>query len=66
MEQRMTELEVKVTYAEDLLDELNRTIYRQQEEIDLLRRELIRLAQQVRDWTPPDSVDPRADIPPHY
>lgn len=66
MEHRLTELEVKLTYAEDLLDELNRTVYRQQEEIDFLKRELGRLARQVRDWAPGDEVNPRDEIPPHY
>ena len=38
MDARLTELEVKLTYAEDLLDVLNQTVYRQQEEIDAMRR----------------------------
>ncbi len=66
MEERLTELEVKLTFAEDLLEDLNRTVFRQQEEIDLLRRELAHLAQQVRDWAPAEQTDPREDIPPHY
>ncbi len=66
MEERLTELEVKLTFAEDLLEELNRTVFRQQEEIDLLRRELMHLAQQVREWAPAERTDPREDIPPHY
>lgn len=66
MHDRLTNVEVKLTFAEDLLDELNRTVFRQQEEIDFLRRELLRLAQQVRDWSPPERSDPRDDIPPHY
>lgn len=66
MQDRLTNVEVKLTFAEDLLDELNRTVFRQQEEIDFLRRELLRLAQQVRDWSPPERSDPRDDIPPHY
>lgn len=66
MESRLIELETKLSFAEDLLDDLNSTVFRQQEEIDLLRRELIALAQQVREWTPPERTDPREDIPPHY
>ena len=34
MEARLTELEVKLGFAEDLLDALNRTVYRQQQQID--------------------------------
>lgn len=66
MDARLTELEVKLSYAEDLLDDLNKTVFRQQEEIDFLRRELLRLAQQVREWAPSERTDPREDIPPHY
>ena len=66
MENRLTELEAKLTYAEDLLDELNRTVFRQQKELDFLKRELLRLAQQVHEWAPPEDANPRDDIPPHY
>jgi SlyX protein len=66
MEARLTELEVKLTYAEDLLEELNQTVYRQREEIDFLKRELLRLAQQVRDWAPSDDAQSRHELPPHY
>lgn len=66
MEDRLTEVEIKLTYAEDLLDTLNRTVFRQQEEIDFLRRELVRLTREVREWAPPERTDPREDIPPHY
>lgn len=66
MDARLTELEVKLSYAEDLLDDLNKTVFRQQEEIDFLRREMLRLAQQVREWEPSERTDPREDIPPHY
>ena len=30
MESRITELEIKISYAEDLVDELNGTVFRQQ------------------------------------
>ena len=36
MESRITELEIKITYTEDLVDELNRIVFRQQQQIDLL------------------------------
>ena len=41
-DQRLTELEIKASYAEDLLDQLNQIIYRQQQQIDRLERELRR------------------------
>lgn len=69
LEQRVTELEVKLSYAEDLLDELNRVVYRQQAQIDGLVRQLGALAQQVSELEPPqrrDPRDPRDELPPHY
>ncbi|MBI5862097.1 MAG: SlyX family protein [Rhodocyclales bacterium] len=71
MESRLTELELKLNLAEDALDQLNRTVFRQQQQIDLLQaqlREVYRLAQ-PSDAAAPDGEappDPRADIPPHY
>jgi SlyX protein len=66
MESRITELEIKLGLSEDHLEELNRTIFRQQQQIDLLQaqiRELYRLMQ------PSDSGEPRDlrdETPPHY
>ena len=40
MEERIVVLETKLMAAEDLLDELNRTVWRQQQELDLLRQHL--------------------------
>ena len=39
-DQRLTELEIKASYSEDLLEQLNMTIYRQQLQIDALLHEL--------------------------
>ncbi|TCS72960.1 SlyX protein [Sulfuritortus calidifontis] len=66
MEARMTELEIKLSYAEDLLEELNRTVFRQQEQIERLQRQLLQLAQQLQDLTPPERGEARDEIPPHY
>ena len=38
--QRLEALEVKAAFTEDLLDQLNHTIYRQQLQITQLQREL--------------------------
>ena len=35
--ERITELEIKASYAEDSVDQLNMSIYRQQQQIDALR-----------------------------
>ena len=64
---RLTELEIKASYTEDLLDQLNATIYRQQEAIDRLQRELARLAQQMpADGASGTPRNLRDELPPHY
>ncbi|MFN7641656.1 MAG: SlyX family protein [Burkholderiales bacterium] len=68
VDSRLTELEIKAALAEDLVDQLNEVIVRQQEQIDLLMREVARLARRAE----PSSDDPapfrslRDEIPPHY
>ncbi|WP_051631407.1 SlyX family protein, partial [Sphaerotilus natans] len=44
---RLTALEIKASYADDLLDHLNGVVARQQQQIDLLVREVARLNRQL-------------------
>ena len=65
-EDRLTQLEVKASFAEDLLDKLDQIIIRQQDQIDRLEREVQWLRQQT---SPEDLVAPRNlrdELPPHY
>ncbi len=66
MESRITELEIKISYTEDLVEELNRTVFRQQQQIDLLARELRSLRDQVQSGQPQEFRSLRDEIPPHY
>lgn len=66
MESRIIELEIKASFAEDMLDELNRTIFRQQQQIDLLAGEIRALRDQVRNAQPGEQRSLRDEIPPHY
>jgi SlyX protein len=63
---RLTELEVKLSFTEDLVDELNRTVALQQEQILLLQDELRAVFQQMQLMAPAEKADLREDIPPHY
>jgi SlyX protein len=65
-EQRLVELEIKVSYAEDTLDQLNQVIVRQQAEIELLQRTLRRLMEQAQDRADPTPRPPQDELPPHY
>lgn len=66
LEDRLNEIEIKISYNEDLLDELNRTVYRQQQQIDLLMAEMRALREQVRTAEPAEPRNLRDEIPPHY
>ena len=51
-ESRLTELEIKAAFTEDLLDRLNLLVYRQQEQIDRLIGELNQLRLQLPEDGP--------------
>ena len=65
MEDRITELEIKVALQDDLLDELNRIVARQQQQLEWLAQDLRLVQEQQRnqDGTKPG---PQHEIPPHY
>ncbi|MGO4325886.1 SlyX family protein [Cupriavidus sp. 2TAF22] len=67
MESRLTELEIKVAFQDDLLETLNLAVARQQRQIDLLQEQLQALYQQMRASGPggPDNGS-QHEIPPHY
>jgi SlyX protein len=66
MESRITELEVKLAFAEDLLETLNTTVYRQQERIEQLERLVRELRALVLQSQPTEQRSLRDEIPPHY
>lgn len=66
LEARVEALEVKAAYAEDLLDQLNLTIYRQQELIDRLTQEVVQLRRQVPEGGQSGPRNLRDELPPHY
>ena len=65
-DERLTQLEIKLSYAEDMLDTLNALVIRQQDHIDLLMREAARLRQQDQGLGPGASHAPHDELPPHY
>ncbi len=66
MESRISEIEVKLSFSEDLLEELNRTVARQQQEIAELQRQLRDLRLQLQRSLPPETGDASHEVPPHY
>lgn len=65
-EQRLIDLEIKASFSEDLLDQLNQIITRQQDQIDALRREVAALRQQMPEAGGPVFRSLRDELPPHY
>jgi SlyX protein len=65
-EQRLTELEIKLSYADDLLDTLNQQVAQQQQTIDLLLAEVRRLRRQQAEEDTPAFRSLRDELPPHY
>ena len=65
-EQRLTDLEIKASFTEDTLDRLNAVVVRQQQQIDLLLRELALLREQGASAEAPAFRSLRDELPPHY
>jgi SlyX protein len=67
LSERVADLEIKLNQAEDQVDELNRTLYRQQVQIDQLAHLLLGLSERVEAAAPPREFNSLLDeIPPHY
>lgn len=66
-DQRLTALEIKASFTEDLLDQLDKVIVRQQQQIDALVREVAELkAGPVRDGDVTVGRSLRDELPPHF
>lgn len=66
-EERLVKIETKLAFQEDLIDELNKTVYRQQQMLERLEatcealaRHIASLAETAKDGTPAH------EKPPHY
>ena len=63
---RLMELEIKASYTEDLIDQLDKVIVRQQEQIDLLIKAITELRQSSTDGGLGGARNLRDDLPPHF
>jgi SlyX protein len=66
VDSRLTELEIKASLAEDLLETLNAMVARQQEAIEMLAREIARFQQQQASSADGTPSSLRDELPPHY
>lgn len=63
---RLTELEIKASFSDDLLEQLNQVVIRQQRQIDALAREVERLRQQLPEAGSGGFSRAGDELPPHY
>jgi SlyX protein len=63
-EERITNLEIKLSFTEDLIEQLNQTVYKQQQQIEFLYRELKSIKEQASSGGGGGSL--MDEIPPHY
>ena len=66
LEQRITDLEIKLSFAEDTVEKLNEVVTRQQAQIDRLVRELVELRDRATVGDPVGFRSLRDELPPHY
>jgi SlyX protein len=66
IDQRLTDLEVKASFAEDLLEQLNQIIIQHQGSIEKLTKEIINLREISASQDPKDQRNLRDEIPPHF
>ena len=65
LEQRITDLEIKLSFAEDTVEQLNAVVTRQQAQIDRLVLELVDLRDRAAA-EPGVARTLRDELPPHY
>ena len=67
IEERLVNIEMKIAFQEDLVEELNKTIYQQQQKLDRLEAVCRSLAGHIEALTAAkDGGMPANERPPHY
>ncbi len=66
IDHRLTNLEITASFTDDLLAEITQTLYRQQQQIERLTRELQTLRDQATDSGGSSPRSLRDELPPHY
>ena len=68
MDQRVTELEIRLTHLEDTIDVLNQTVIKQSDEIDVLQLQITILDKKLKaaQVSSPIAHESEETPPPHY
>ena len=66
-EERLENIEAKITFQEDLIEELNKTVYQQQQKLDRLQAICESLARHIQSLAEEGNEGkPVNERPPHY
>ena len=66
-EERLVNIEAKITFQEDLIEELNKTVYQQQQKLDRLEAICEALARHIQALAEEGNEGkPANERPPHY
>lgn len=65
-EERITELEIKIAYQEDLLQALNEIVSEQQGQITRLEKTCGLLSERMKNMAEPNNINQGFELPPHY
>lgn len=67
IEERLVNIEAKITFQEDLIEELNKTVYQQQQKLDRLEATCKSLARHIQSLAEARNEGmPANERPPHY
>jgi len=67
IEERLVNIEAKITFQEDQIDELNKMVYQQQQKLERLEAVCEALARQIRSMSETGNEGmPANERPPHY
>ena len=63
---RIDDLESRIAFQEDAIDKLSDVMARQEKELDQLKRMVLILSTQIRNFDSGEEAPKANDIPPHY
>ncbi len=66
IEERLEKIETKLSFQEDLIEELNKTVYQQQKQLERLQAMCESLANNVESLAAASEGKPANERPPHY
>ena len=66
-DERLVKIETKISFQEDLIEELNKIVYQQQKKLDQLEAVCMSLANHIQSLTEAgNEISPLNERPPHF